>query len=39
MTIQFVHKKLFQMFDTSECIKLNQMQSHSAPLKKFQNTR
>ena len=25
MTIQSVHKKLFRMFDTSECIKLNQM--------------
>ena len=39
MTIQSVHKKLFQMFDTSECIKLNQMQPHSAPLIKSQNTR
>ena len=39
MTIQSDHKKLFQMFDTSECIKLNQMQPRSAPLKKFQNTR
>ena len=39
MTIQSVHKKLFQMFDASECIKLNQMQSHLAPLEKFQNTR
>ena len=39
MTIQSDHKKLFQMFDTSECVKLNQMQPHSALLKTFHNTR
>ena len=35
MTIPPFHKKFFQMFYTSECIKLNQMQPHSAPLSNF----